>query len=320
MNKKPTSTSVTENTDLTGRTALVTGATSGLGRECARVLALRGARVLMVCRNQSKAAFVIREFSKSLGTDAGSRCCVCECDLSSMQSVRTLTNGIAKDGTKIDLIFLNAGVFNLPFQITTEGFEYTYAANYVGHFLMVHNLLSSRSLSPVCRIMATLSESVSMNPFAKADFEMLFAPQQGAGISKRLSRYGASPNSKIFLLYMMREFCRRVDQTAWGPMTFNGGDPGGTKTGNINQMGFFSGVLAKMVGPVLLKDVEQGAAVLLWMATSKELEGRTGKVFKHGLKEVSIPDRFKDETLWKKTWDLTEERLGLSPFRPERKK
>ena len=310
---KPTATSVTEGIDLSGTTAIVTGSSSGLGRECARVLALRGAKVLLACRNPTKAEAVIRAFADTIGADATKRCVVMPCDTASMRSVHAMTDAVVAGRQSVDFLFLNAGVFGLPYHLTEDGLEYTFAANYVGHFLMVHELARGRSLAAQARIVATMSEGAYRNPFSRLDLEMLaHAPEA----ERRFSKLSASPNSKVLLALSMAELSRRVQGTSLAGVTFNAGEPGPTKTDNINQGGPVLRFFGRTLGPLFMKSVGEGSAVLLWAATSPDLAGQTGKLFGASFEEIRVPKRFADPRLAEGAWTKTEESLGLPPFEP----
>ena len=207
---KPTSVSITEGLDLRGKTAVVTGASSGLGREVARVLALRGARVVLACRNAAKAEQVVRDF-EALDRPRGdaARCEIVACDTSSMASIRGLAGALAQRQAPVDLLFLNAGVFGVPYRLTEEGLEYTHAANYIGHFLLVHLLASSGTFARQARILGTLSEGARL-PWSRFDLDLVTR----AGDSEpRFSKMRASPNSKLLLALMMVELTRRIAGT-----------------------------------------------------------------------------------------------------------
>lgn len=306
-----TTESVTEHIDLTGRTALVTGASSGLGMECARVLALRGAEVLLACRNGPKAQRVIEGFVDSVGDAAAARCRVEICDLADMASVIDLTARLAKRRVQLDIVHLNAGVFGLPFELTADGFERTFAANYIGHFLLVHGLLTTRSLAPGCRIVATQSEGSYKNPIARVDLEMLTHADTA---SRFLSGYKASPNSKVLLLLMMLELSRQTGDATAPPFTFNSADPGATLTDNVNQIGPVIGAISRAMSSMIFKPVEVGAAILVWLATSDEVGEQNGELFVRGFRPHAIPERFRDPGLAEASWKATEELLGLEPL------
>ncbi|MGA3125051.1 MAG: SDR family NAD(P)-dependent oxidoreductase [Polyangiaceae bacterium] len=151
--------SVTSGLDLSGRRAVITGANSGLGRECARVLALRGANVVMACRSQERATAVVEEFAREMGRDVASRCEILPCDLADMTSVRDLAATLVAAGRPIDVLLFNAGVSNQPYTLTADGIEATFAANYLGHFLLLHLLAAGGALAPAARIVTPLSSA-----------------------------------------------------------------------------------------------------------------------------------------------------------------
>jgi len=306
-----TTESVTEDIDLSGQTALVTGASSGLGMECARVLALRGATVLLACRNGDKAQRVVDGFVESIGAAAAARCRVEVCDLADKASVAGMVARLVEAGVQLDIVHLNAGVFGLPFELTDDGFERTFAANYIGHFLIVHGLLTGGSLAPGCRIIATQSEGGYKNPMAKVDLEML---AHADSAPRFLAGYKASPNSKVLLLLMMLELRRRFGGMAPAPFTFNAADPGATLTDNVNQLGPVVGALSRPFSSMLFKPVEAGAAILLWLATSDEVADQNGELFVRGFRTHPIPKKFRDAEVATKAWQTTETLLGLQPL------
>ena len=119
---------VTDGVDLSGRTYLVTGSNSGLGYETARVLALRGARILAAARTTAKAQSAIDE----LGIDG----VAIACDLSDLASVRSAVEQVRKQGP-LDGIIANAGVMALPELRQANGYELQFYTNHVGHFALV---------------------------------------------------------------------------------------------------------------------------------------------------------------------------------------
>ncbi len=296
---KNTAASITEGSDLTGKTAVVTGATSGLGKEVARVMALRGARVVIPARNVAK--------GQAVAAELGGRCEVRACDLSTLRvgtgSVASFARTLAAE--KIDYLFLNAGVFGAPFRLTSEGYEHTYASNYLGHFLLVHRLLASSVFADDARIVATFSE-IHRNPFVRPALEMLVASPK-----KPLSSAMASPNSKVLMGLMMNAFPRKVVGTPSEGVSFSGGMPGMTLTDNVNQMGPVTNALAKLIAPVMFHSVEIGAAPLVWLATVAEPASTQGKVFDHHLRELPLPACARDAEGATAAWDATEAALGL---------
>ena len=123
---------VVNGVDLAGRRVLVTGTTSGLGLETARVLAARGAHVISASRDGARAA--------SAAAAAGIRVEVREVDLTSLASVRAFCDGMLADHERIDVLIANAGVMAAPEAKTADGFELQLGTNHIGHFMLVNRL------------------------------------------------------------------------------------------------------------------------------------------------------------------------------------
>jgi NAD(P)-dependent dehydrogenase (short-subunit alcohol dehydrogenase family) len=138
--------------DLSGRTAVVTGANTGLGFQAARVLAERGAHVVLACRNADKAGHAADRIAAA---SAGARTSVVRLDLASQSSVRSAAEEIRSRFPHVDLLINNAGVMEVPFQLTEDGFELTLATNHLGPFALTGLLLDG--LAPGARIVTVSS-------------------------------------------------------------------------------------------------------------------------------------------------------------------
>lgn len=124
--------------DMSGKTALITGANSGLGLETAKALAAKGARIIMACRNTGKAnvaASEIRAFAPNAMID------IKQLDLGNLTSVHTFADAVLADETKIDLLINNAGLFSGSRAETTDGHELQFGTNHLGHFVLNSKLL-----------------------------------------------------------------------------------------------------------------------------------------------------------------------------------
>jgi NAD(P)-dependent dehydrogenase (short-subunit alcohol dehydrogenase family) len=124
--------------DQTGRTILVTGANSGLGLRSAEALASRGARVLMGCRNQEKAALAV-EAVKRVAADAAPE--VVPLDVADLVDVRGCAERLTRELDHLDMLMNNAGVMAIPHQRTKQGFEMQFGTNHLGHFALTGLLL-----------------------------------------------------------------------------------------------------------------------------------------------------------------------------------
>jgi NAD(P)-dependent dehydrogenase (short-subunit alcohol dehydrogenase family) len=141
--------------DQSGRTVVVTGASSGLGRETARVLAERGARVILACRDRAKGERAADSMAASAAR--GGRPRVVRLDLASLASVREAADEIRAECPRLDLLINNAGVMTIPFGLSDDGFELTFATNHLGHFALTGLVLDHLLATPGSRVVTVSS-------------------------------------------------------------------------------------------------------------------------------------------------------------------
>lgn len=179
--------------DQSGRTAIVTGANTGLGYETARALAARGARVVIAVRDTAKgdqAAAKIRAATPKADLQ------VLELDLGSLQSVRTAAERITTDHPRIDLLINNAGVMYPPKQTTADGFELQFGTNHLGHFALTGLLLENVLAADNSRIVAVAS--IAHRIQAEIDFDDL---QWERRPYNRVAAYGQSKLANLMFSY-----------------------------------------------------------------------------------------------------------------------
>jgi NAD(P)-dependent dehydrogenase (short-subunit alcohol dehydrogenase family) len=176
--------------DLSGRTAVVTGANAGLGLRTARVLAEHGAHVVLACRNPEKAG--------AAATAIGARASVVRLDLTSQSSVRSAAAEIGDRFPRIDLLINNAGVMDVPYAQTADGFELTLATNHLGPFALTGLLLDR--LVPGARV-------VTMSSIAHLEGVMNFDDLQA---ERDYDRERAYAQSKLANLLFTYELDRRL--------------------------------------------------------------------------------------------------------------
>ena len=185
---------------LEGKTCLVTGANSGMGKETALALAQMKATVVMVCRNKDKGEAARREISKESGNDSVD---LLLSDLSSLAEVRTLAAEIRNRYGKLHVLVNNAGVFSFSGK-TADGFETTFAVDYLAPFLLTNLLLELLKASAPSRVVnvssvAHFSGHIDLAAIAKKETP---------------SGWGGYSNSKLALVMFTYELARRLQGTA----------------------------------------------------------------------------------------------------------
>jgi NAD(P)-dependent dehydrogenase (short-subunit alcohol dehydrogenase family) len=207
--------------DLTGMSAIVTGANSGLGLETARELARAGARVLMACRNPVKAQAALEEVRRTARDPEG--VVTAALDLASLSCVRTFAAGV----TAVDLLINNAGIMAIPRAESADGYEMQLATNHLGHFALTGLLLPQLLASPNPRVVTVSSQ---MHRVGKIDFDDLMG-------ERSYNPWRAYGQSKLANLLFTSELARRAGSS----ITATAAHPGWSATN-------LQGVAPKMAG------------------------------------------------------------------------
>src|SRR6266508_4062239 len=158
--------------DLSGRTAMVTGASAGIGLETARLLGGHGASVVLACRKIETAE---REAARIRAENGAAAIDVVHLDLASLASVREAAGAIRSAYPRLDLLINNAGVMEAPYEQTEDGFELTFATNHLGHFALTGLLLDRLLATPGSRV-------VTVSSIGHADGEMNFEDLQSENV------------------------------------------------------------------------------------------------------------------------------------------
>jgi NAD(P)-dependent dehydrogenase (short-subunit alcohol dehydrogenase family) len=285
--------------DLTGRTAVVTGATSGIGRETARALARHGARVLLAVRNTDAGA--------ELAGDMDGRADVVPLDLASFASVRACAERIQEP---VDLLVNNAGVMTPPRRrLTDDGFELQFQTNHLGHFLLTA-LLLPRLLQTSAPRVTTVSSIAHRN----ADRQVLDGNLTGTYNPQ--TAYG---NSKLANLLFALELQRRSESSG-SALTSTAAHPGVTATNLVaspDGLGSIPllGTLSRPFTRLFFANATAGAESTLYAATVAEPGSYTGPT---SLRETRGPvgpaalsPLARDADLAAALWRVSEERTGV---------
>ncbi|KAL0799226.1 hypothetical protein Bca101_054401 [Brassica carinata] len=279
---------VTHGVDGTGLTAIVTGASSGIGVETARVLALRGVHVVMAVRNTASGAKVKQDILNQLPSATLD---VMELDLSSMESVRRFASDYKSTGLPLNLLINNAGVMACPFMLSKDNIELQFATN---HPDTMKN--TSRESKREGRIVNLSSEAHR------------FSYPEGVRFDKinDVSSYGSIPaygQSKLCNVLHANELARQLKEDGVN-ITANSLHPGAIMT---SLWRYFNSYLAGAVSAVakyFIKTVPQGAATTCYLALNPQVAGVTGDYFTDC--NIAKPSSLaRDSELAKKVWDFS---------------
>ena len=250
---------------LDGLTAIVTGASSGLGVETARALAFAGAHVVLACRSVASGDQVAATLRAELPQDAG-RLEVSALDLADLASVRAFVERFLASGRTLDVLINNAGVMARPFTLTAQGIESQLGINHLGHFALTAGLLPA--LGPNGRVVNVAS---AVHTRGKAANVLATLTADRAAIAHRYSRYGAYDDSKLANVLFTRGLARRLapGQSAHAI------HPGVIGTKLARSMGVIRKVFV-VVLKMFSKTAAQGAATSVFAATAPELAGQSG--------------------------------------------
>ncbi|MDR6972766.1 SDR family NAD(P)-dependent oxidoreductase [Leifsonia shinshuensis] len=246
---------VTDGIDLTGKRAVVTGASSGIGIETARVLALRGADVTLAVRNLDAGRRIAADIAGSTGNPAVRAATL---DVSDLGSVRRFV--AAWDGP-LHILINNAGIMATPEERTESGTELQFATNYLGHFALTVGLRPALAQAGSARVVAVSSSGHLISPVVFDDIDFRFRPYDP------LLAYGQSKTASVLFAVGAAE------RWAADGITVNAVMPGAIATGLQKHTGGLK------TPPEGRKTVEQGAATSLFVATSPLLEGVSGRYF-----------------------------------------
>ncbi len=286
--------------DQHGRTAIVTGANSGLGLVTARELARAGARVVLACRNTAKGEDAATQIRRDV---AGADISVAALDLGSLESVRTFAAGVDGD---VDLLINNAGVMAPPRRETADGFELQFGTNHLGHFALTAGLFDR--LKEDGRVV-TLSSGA--HRIGKIDFDDLQR-------TRRYFRWTAYGQSKLANLMFALEFDRRLRRTG-SKIRSVAAHPGYAAT-NLQSAAapVFDRLFMKVSNAVIAQSAEMGALPTLYAATKPDVESGTfvgpdGLGEQRGHPEPVEPSgAAKDAEVARRLWEVSEALTGAS--------
>jgi NAD(P)-dependent dehydrogenase (short-subunit alcohol dehydrogenase family) len=290
-----------------GKTALVTGANSGVGYQAALELARHGAHVLLGCRNAEKGKAALERLG---GEAPGASAEVVSLDMASLASIRAFAAGFAGRGIALDLLINNAGVMALPKrELTSDGFERQFGTNHLGHFALTGLLMPELLAAPGPRVVTVSSIA---HRRGKIDFDNLqsersYRPRDAYNTSKLANL--------LFALELERKAKMVGSKLVSIPV-----HPGVSRTNIIENGMAPTGVTAAILGvlaAVAFQSDAAGALPTLYAATAPEAKGGEyiGPDGFLGIKGSPVVETPKpqalDEAVAKRLWTVSEELTGV---------
>ena len=286
---------VTEGLDLTGRVALVTGTTSGLGLETLRVLALRGAHVIATGRTRERAAEACAEVG------ATERSTPVGLDLEDWPGIVSAAGEIRALGRPIDMLICNAGIMHPQDLRLVNGFEQQFAINHLGHFILCNRLIDLVRDAPQGRVVVVSSQLLRAAPQGGIDFTNL----DGSRGFDTAQMYG---QSKLANALFAIELARRESATA---VTSNTLHPGVANTNLDRARPAWRRALSRLLSfrHDYVKSIPAAAATQVYLATSPALSTTSGYYFED-CNPVASPSAYLEDAglaaeLWKRSEEFT---------------
>ncbi len=287
----------TTNWTLDGKVCLVTGATSGIGKETALGLARAGGTVVLVARNQQKGAAVLQTIKEKTGN---TRIDLLIADLSRQADIHALANTFQQNYDQLHVLINNAGIILFQRVKTVDGLEMIFAVNYLSQFLLTNLLLNVVKRSAPSRII-NMSSNAQGWLGTRLDLDDL----QG---EKHFSGFLAYAGSKLAIICFTYELARRLEGTG---VTVNTLHPGLVKTNfGRSELGKGSGFLG-LISSLFGTSPEKGAQTSIFLAASPDLAGVTGKYWKKCKQIRSAPISY-DTEFTSKLWKISEQLTGLN--------
>ncbi|CAH2094885.1 unnamed protein product [Euphydryas editha] len=275
-----------------GKTVIVTGATSGIGKEASWEFAKRGAKVFMACRNMAKCEEVRRE----IVLETHNKYVYCRpCNLASADSIRSFVERFKSEEPHLDILVNNAGVMETPKGVTRDGFETQLGINHFGHFLLTELLLDTLQKSAPSRVVIVTCSAHQKGKIHKEDLNM----------TENYDPVAAYNQSKLANVLFARELGRRMLGTG---VAVTAVDPGFSDTDLTRHMAMMKSLTRFVVYPLfwpVMKKPRTAAQVVLHAALDPRLQASAGDYYVD-MKKVAPSELAQDYELGLWLWKVSE--------------
>lgn len=274
--------------DMSGKTILITGATSGIGLETAKFFCQRGAKLILACRNEEKMAAVTETFLSETPT---AEIIQLKVDVSDLDSVKAFAQSLEDaDCGPLDVVLLNAGVMLTDWAVSKQGFESTFATNHLGHWLLVGLIMCH--IKPACT-----SRIISVSSIGHRITNCMNYDHAQGNRSPKFHPFTSYTESKLANLLFVAELNRRL-QAANSPIIAAAVHPGATETDLGRDIKLLSplGVL-KTIGSLVWQSTYEGALPLIFACSDEDITRSSyyGPRDLWGMRGLPISNAYKSE-------------------------
>ncbi|KAL6462877.1 hypothetical protein MHYP_G00292990 [Metynnis hypsauchen] len=279
---------------LDGKTVIITGSNTGIGKETARDLAKRGARVILACRDLEKAEAARKELVEDSGNPD---IVVKKLDLSDTKSVKEFAEVINTEEKQLNILINNAGIMMCPYSKTVDGFEMQFGVNHLGHFLLTYLLLDLIKISTPARIVNVASVAHTWGSIRLDDInsEKSYVPRRAYG------------QSKLANILFTRSLAKRLQGTG---VTVYSLHPGVVRSDLWRNLSKPIQIAVKIFS-LFTKTTVQGAQTSIYCAVEQQLEGESGGYYS-GCAPARCSREASDDEMAQKLWELSCQMLGIN--------
>ncbi|XP_026057241.1 retinol dehydrogenase 12 isoform X1 [Carassius auratus] len=279
---------------LDGKTVIITGANTGIGKETAIDLAKRGARIIMACRDTEKADAALKEVKDASGNQD---VVTSRLDLADSKSIREFAENINKEEKQVNILINNAGVMVCPYGKTADGFEMQLGVNHMGHFLLTYLLLDLIKRSTPARIINVSSMAHQWGTINLEDINS----------EKNYDKQKAYSQSKLANILFTRSLAKKLEGSG---VTAYALHPGVVQTELWRHLNKFQQA-AMWVAKPFTKTSVQGAQTSIYCAVAPELETESGKYYSD-CTPAKCSQAAMDDEVAQRLWELSCKMLSIT--------
>ncbi|XP_044196412.1 retinol dehydrogenase 12 [Thunnus albacares] len=279
---------------LDGKTVIITGANTGIGKETARDLAGRGARIIMACRDLERAEEARSDILEDTGNE---NVVIRKLDLSDTRSIRAFAEIINKEEKQVNILINNAGIMMCPYSKTADGFEMQLGVNHLGHFLLTYLLLDLIKRSAPARIVVVASVAHTWTGLHLDDINS----------DRSYDTMKAYGQSKLANVLFARSLAKQLQGTGVSVFSLH---PGVVQSDLWRHQHQCIQVAVKIFR-VFTKTTVEGAQTTIYCAVQPGLESQSGGYFSD-CAPASCSRTASDDDLAQKLWDISCNMLGIT--------